>query len=90
MIISQKTQTLSYSEDIDDLLCEIDVKLSRLARKKLDGQRFGFKTCINTDDFKLLGKYRSIVENKANNYCCYQDFLIDDIISRVKQLLNRN
>jgi hypothetical protein len=75
---------------MNELLCEIDTKLAKLARKKLDSLRFGAKVHVSMEDHKLLARYRDIVYDKANNDCCLKDFLVDDIISRVKQLLNRN
>ena len=90
MIISHKLQTLDFAVDMQELLCDIDVKLSKIARKKLDSQRFGFKYFPSLSDYHLLAKYRDIVYDKANNDCCLKNYLVDDIISRVKQLLNRN
>ena len=90
MIISHKLQTINFADDMQELLCDIDVKLSKIARKKLDSQKFGFKYSANYEDYKLLAKYRNIVYNKTQNDCCLKEFLVDDIISRVKQLLNRN
>lgn len=90
MIISYKLQTLNFSDDINSLLCKIDTKLASISEKKLIATRFGAKTCINYEDYKLLTRYRKILSDKANNHCCLRDFLIDDIISRIKQLLNRN
>lgn len=90
MIISHKLQTINFQADMTSLLCEIDKKLTRMARKKLDSQRFGAKACVDMEDHKLLARYRDIVYDKASNDCCLKNFLVDDIISRVKQLLNRN
>jgi hypothetical protein len=91
MIITSKTQTISFSDDVNELLCQIDVKMTKMARIKLNADRFGAKEHINTEDYNLLYKYREILEEKALNLnCCLKDFLIDDIISRIKQLLNRN
>lgn len=89
-MISFKTQTLSFSDDINELLCNIDTKLAKLSETKLNSERYAARVCINTEDFKTLTKYRSILVFKANNHRCLQDFLIDDIIARIKQLLNRN
>lgn len=90
MVTLNKTQDLNYTEDINKLLCEIDTWLSDKAHKKLDGDRYGQKVCINQDDFKIVSKYRKIFLDKAQNHCCLRDVLIDDIILRIKQLLNRN
>ncbi len=88
--ISPKTQDLNFSEDMNDLLCEIDTWLSGQAKNRLDGDRFGAKVCLNIDDFELLNKYRDILYRKAKNSFCLKDYNVDDIISRIKQLLNRN
>jgi hypothetical protein len=91
MIITSKTQTISFSDDVNELLCQIDVKMVKMARTKLNADRFGAKVCINGEDYNLLYKYREILYEKAMNKTnCLKDFLIDDIISRIKQLLNRN
>lgn len=89
-MITFKTQSLSFSDDVNELLCQIDVKLYTLARKKLNSERFGSKLTLNTEDYNLLYKYREILYDKAMNNSCLKDFLVDDIISRIKQLLNRN
>lgn len=89
-MISFKTQSLDFSEDINNLICQIDVKLASVSKGKLDGDRFGAKVCINHEDFEILAMYRKILLNKAQNDCCLKGYLIDDIISRIKQLLNRN
>lgn len=90
MITTYKAQVLSFSEDINNLLCQIDVKLTQIARKKLNSERFGAKVHINNEDYDLLYRYREILYKKASNNYCLRNFLIDDIISRIKQLLNRN
>lgn len=90
MIITQKTQNLDFSSDMNELLCQIDVKLTKLARKKLNSQRFGSKLTLNTEDYHLLYKYREILYQKACGSKCLEEFIVDDIISRIKQLLNRN
>jgi hypothetical protein len=90
MIISHKTQSLDFSEDINKLICQIDVKLASESQGKLDGDRFGAKVCVNYEDFDILSKYRKILLDKAQNHCCLKGYLVDDIISRIKQLLNRN
>lgn len=90
MLIKHKTQDLNYQQDILNLLCQMDTYLSSVSKKKLDSDRFGAKTCVDMDDCKLIVKYKQILIDKANNSKCLCEFLIDDIISRIKQLLNRN
>lgn len=90
LILSYKTQDINLTNDINDLLCQIDVKLMNTAKSKLDSDRFGAKICINKEDYNLLVKYRKYLYNKATGDCCLKDYLIDNIISRIKQLLNRN
>lgn len=90
MQVSFKTQDLNYSQDISDLLCQIDVWLSKQAKAKLIGDRFGADVCVDMDAFDVLSTYREILYSKAKGYPCYKHFLIDDIISRIKQLLNKN
>lgn len=90
MITSYKTQNINLCEDVNKLLCQIDVKLGSEAQGKLDGDKYGAKVCVNMQDFKILSRYRQILYQKASNDCCLRGYLIDDIISRIKQLLNRN
>lgn len=90
MFLSNKTQDLNFSQDINDLLCQIDTWIAAESKRKLDSERFGAKICINMDDYELLNKYRFILHNKGKNSCCLRGYLIDDIISRIKQLINRN
>lgn len=90
MIISYKTQSLNYSQDINNLLCQIDVWLADKSEDKFNSNRFGARICINYQDYKLVSKYRKILLNKVGQHCCLKSFLIDDIISRIKQLLNKN
>ena len=90
MLISHKTQDINYSQDINDLLCEIDTWLANKSKQKLDSERFGAKIHFNIQDSKLISKYRNILLNKGKNDCCLRNILVDDIISRIKQLLNRN
>lgn len=90
MIVSSKTQDIDFSQDVNDLLCEIDTWLASKAKRKYDSDRYGERIHINYEDYKLLSKYRDILSDKAYNDCCLEGYLIDDIISRIKQLLNRN
>jgi len=90
MIPSQKTQTLDFAEDINNLLCQIDVKISEISKQELDSKRYGF--CYKTDTVRyfILANYRKILLEKANNNCCLKSYLIDDIINVVKQYLTSN
>jgi len=90
MIISTKTQSVNFQQDINDLLCEIDTWLANQSKRRLDSDRFGAKIKINLEDYKLVSRYRDILLDSAQNDCCVNGYLIDDIISRIKQLLNRN
>lgn len=90
MITLNKTQDLNYSEDINNLICQIDKWLSQKGKIKLDGDKYGQKVCVDIEDFKLVSKYRKILLDKAQDDCCLKGILIDDIIMRIKQLLNRN
>lgn len=90
MTIKFKTQNLNYTEDIKDLLCQIDTWIAKQSKRKLDSGRFGTKICVSYDDYSLVNKYRGILIKKVGNHPCLNSFLIDDIITRIKQLLNRN
>jgi hypothetical protein len=90
MQISYEIQTMDLNKDIDNLLHEIDVFIADQAKLRLYNDRFGANSCINTEDFTLLCKYKNILYYKAKGSRCFRDFNLDDIISRIKQLLNRN
>lgn len=88
MLLSHKIQNLNLQETIVDILCQMDTKLSSEAKKKLDNDRFGASACVDMNNSKMLAKYKQILIDKANNSKCLSLFSIDDIISRIKQLLN--
>lgn len=87
---SPKLQTLNFGEDINNLLCQIDGRLASEAKGKLDSLRYGAKICVDYEKFHSLSIYKKILIKKASNSCCLSAYLIDDIISRIKQLLNKN
>ena len=89
MITSFKIQTLSFEDDIQNLLCEIDKKLSSNAKRKLDSLRFGTDDHLNMTHNKMLSRYRDIVVAKASGSKCFCDFSVDEIISNIKYLLNK-
>lgn len=88
MITNQKTQPLCFSEDINDLLCQIDVKIAEMSKQKLDSKRFGFCYDLDENRFFILVNYRKLLKDKADNKCCLKNYLIDDIINIVKQYLS--
>lgn len=88
MIVSNKTQNLNFSEDINKLLCQIDVKISDISKQKLDSERFGFSCTPETTTLFILTNYRKILEDKAKNKCCLKNYLIDDIINIIKQYIS--
>ena len=91
LLISNKTQDLDLIPDTYDLLCQIDTFLSSEAKTKLDSDRFGTMKCkVNMKDAQLLVKYKQILLDKVQGSYCLRDFQLDDIIHRIKQLLNRN
>lgn len=90
MITTYIAQEINFSNDVSDLLCQIDSKVSGTARRKLNSERFGSKVHINKEDYKLLCKYREILYEKGTGSKCLSAFPVEDIISRIKQLLNRN
>lgn len=88
MVLSHKIQNLNLQDTIVDLLCEMDVYLSIQAKKKLDNDRFGASACVDIDNCKMVNRYKQILIDKANNNRCLVLFSVDDIISRIKELLN--
>jgi len=87
MLISYKIQTLNFTEDINELLCRIDRKISTISKTKLDSLRYGVQNCHKSQDYSILVKYRQILTAKAVGDFCLKDYLIDDIISNIKQYL---
>lgn len=90
MILTYKANTLDFTTDMNELLCSIDRKIAQMAKLQLDSKRYGATICLNWDDFFRLNKYRELLELKAFNTCCLKDFFLDDLLSRIKQILNRN
>ena len=89
-MISFNLQTLDFTKDINDLIYQIDKKIYTLVKQQVVAIKFGSCTKMNVDDFKRLVRYKEILIQKSNNYTCLSSFSIDNIISRIKQLLNRN
>lgn len=87
MILSYKTQDVSFTDDVNELLCQIDVKMADMAKIKLDSARYGACDKVDEGVFFILANYRDILYMKAKNSCCLKGFLIDDIISVIKQYL---
>lgn len=86
-MISYKTQTLSFSEDINKLLCEIDTKLAKVAKEKLDSERYGFTFKKSVNNFFILSNYKKLLLEKAFNNKCLCKYSIDDFINIIKQYL---
>lgn len=86
-MISFKLQNLYFSDIINDLLCQIDVKIAKISENKLNSSRYGAKICIDYDTYYILNKYKYILKEKANNSRCLSLYSVDDIISNIKQYL---
>lgn len=86
-MISFKTQNIDFSFDINELLCEIEVRLSSMAKDKMNSERFGTRCKIDVDRFFILSTYRKILQDKANKTCCLRQYSLDDIINHIKQYL---
>lgn len=82
-----KTQTLSLVKDVNELLCKINDRLAKITKDKLNNERYGASKKINTNNFFILAQYKKILQDKAQNSCCLREYLIDDIISNIKQYL---
>lgn len=87
MVTFQKTQTLNFSEDINNLLWDIDSKISKIAKEKLDSQKFGFSPKSNKDEVFILTSYRRILNTRHSNSSCLTGINIDDIVNVIKQYL---
>lgn len=86
MIIAYKAQTLNFSENINELMCQLDKKISLIAEDKLNASRYGARTCEHPE-YTILVIYKDILKLKANNFECLREYLIDDIINIIKQYL---
>lgn len=87
MILSNQTQDINFTEDINELLWDINNKLAEVAMKKMEASRYGAKDLTNTDTFFILSRYRDILLKKANKHSCLSVYSIDDIISNIRQYL---
>lgn len=87
-MISYKTRDLSLYKDVAELLCQVDRRLATLAKTKLDSLRYG-SSCNRIDEnkFFILANYKKILLAKSQNSSCLKQYLIDDIISNIKQYL---
>lgn len=88
MKLSSKIQTLNYSEDINDVLSQISNKLSLLASNKLQASKYGSRDITDMESFFILSRYQDILLRAANKSSCFCGYLVDDIISIVKQYLS--
>lgn len=86
-MISYKLQTLNYSEDMNELLCEIDDKLSKMSQEKLNSERFGFVSKSEPKKFNILFKYRGILTKRISFNRCFKKYILDDMINFIKQYL---
>jgi hypothetical protein len=86
-MISFKTQDLNLKEDVAELLCQIDKRLVKLGKIKLNSDRFGTYEKVDEEQCFILAKYREILMMKLCSSPCLKYYKIDDIISIVKQYL---
>jgi len=89
--ITNKTQKINLNTDIRNLLCDIDIKISKVAKRKLDNTRYGVqeKNPRIFDNIQKLIRYKYILLQKMNT-SHYIEFNIEDIIARIKNLININ
>lgn len=87
MIINFKTQDVSLAEDLNDLLCQLNKRISSLAKVKLNSERFGSNEKIDEDKYFILVKYKEILILKANGSACLKDYSLDSIMSIIRQYL---
>ena len=92
MRISYKTVNTCLNEEVNEIYCKIDHKISSLSKKKLDSVRYSVKpSCtINYSVIKALSFYKKILSEKMENSSCLHSFKIEDIITKIKQILNTN
>ena len=84
---SVKTQKIDLVQDMSELLCELDTRISKTSKKKLDAVRYGLKCQGDFIELISLSRYRRILVEKLNGNRCFCDYLLDDIISNIRQYL---
>lgn len=89
-MLTFKTRDLNLLNDVNELICQIDTRLTKIAKNKLDSIRYDVKvSCANSSAlFFILVKYKKILKDKLDNSSCLISYDIDDIISNIKQYLS--
>lgn len=89
-MLTFKTRDLNLCNDVNELLCQIDTRLAKIAKNKLDSIRYDVKASCKNDSalFFILIKYKVILKDKLDNTSCLAAYDIDDIISNIKQYLS--
>ena len=77
------------SEFIEDLQHQISNKIAKLSNKKNSYRKYDFGDIYDANDILKLKTYQDILEQIR--YCnpCLEDFKIEDVIQKIKSLLNK-
>lgn len=89
MIISFRAVEADFNNDIQEIFCNIDRKISILTKRKLDSIRYDIKICVDNTIVKDLSRYKLILFDKIKSNKCLEDYSLEDIINRIKKLLNK-
>ena len=91
MNINYIVNDINLSDDVKDIYCKIDKKVSEISNKKLNYFKFGTIEKQNCKtDYELLDKlikYKDILYKKINNYSCLSNYSIDSIIGNINDYL---
>lgn len=88
MKLNYNTVKFNYSENMECLIKNIDTQLSSMAKTKLDSSRYDIKSCVNSQLFNIILRYRRILDDKIHNEKYLSEYCMEDIVSRIKQLIS--
>lgn len=74
---------------LSDLQQKIDRVLAKKINKKLMSAKFDLNYCFQDDVYLKLVEYNNILERVKNCDSCFKDYKIEDIVSFIKNTLNK-
>lgn len=80
----------NYNEDfITCLLKEVDDKIALLSNKDYKNNIYNLGLCVHVSKYMKLIQFKEILEKVMNCNSCYDSLKIEDIVSQVKNELNK-
>lgn len=77
------------SEFIEDLQHQISDKIAKLSNKKNSYRKYDFGDIYDANDILKLQTYSKILENIRACNPCFEGTKIEDVIQKIKALLNK-